>query len=112
MSITSVRASDVETQVYDRRGRRRSDFEGGVRVQVGGQPVKGRAADLSTGGIGLFVDERLEVGSDVTVEFEIPGADVLVVDAAVSWCAGGRAGLRFTRLNPVSLGRIMACLAA
>ena len=62
--------------------------------------------------MGILVDAALEVGSEVTVEFQVPGADVLVMTAAVSWCEGGRAGLRFMRLNPVSLAQIMTCVRA
>jgi hypothetical protein len=62
--------------------------------------------------MGLRVEHELEVGEEVTLEFLVPGSASLVMEASVSWCDSGKAGLRFTRLNPVSLGRIMNCLAA
>ncbi len=62
--------------------------------------------------MGLRVDRELEEGGLVTLEFVVPNSGVLVIEATVSWYAPGRAGLRFTRLNPVSLSQIMSCLAA
>lgn len=96
---------------YDRRGRRRTHFLADVRVQVDGQPFEGHAQNLSTGGIGLRIDAPLEEGTAVTVEFAVPGAGAMAMEAVVSWSEHGRAGLRFTRLNPVSLSKLMSCIA-
>lgn len=103
---------DGATRVYDRRGRRRSPFFEEVNLRLGALVIDGVAYDLSTGGMGLHVDEELEPGTEVSVEFDLGGEELVSIDARVAWCSAGKAGLRFTRLGPMALARLMDRLAA
>jgi hypothetical protein len=99
----------------ERRGRQRASISGEVRIEIGDQSRVGEAHDVSSGGLGLRMDNPFDVGAHVTVDFTVPndGSDSRPVqlDAEVAWVAQGRAGLRFTRLDPMSMSYIMSYVA-
>src|SRR5438067_9471957 len=60
--------------------------------------------DLGEGGLSVSASSPLELGTNATVRFELPETDA-VIDAAgvVTWSDGsGRAGVRFTQVEPDS----------
>ncbi len=102
---------DTNEQTAQRRNRRRAAFGGEVRVDVDDRTVTVDACDVSTGGIGVRIDETFDVGAHVTVDFTVPGSGRVCIDAEVAWTDGNRAGLRFRRLGPSSLSRLMLYVA-
>lgn len=60
--------------------------------------------DLGEGGLSVSGSSRLEPGATTFLLFEFPAANAIIeASGVIAWCeAGGRAGVRFTRIKPDS----------
>lgn len=74
-----------------------------VRVEklAGGRTTRGRAGDVSLGGILVLLVDTLEPGSEVRVRFTLPsGHHIDVGGEVVHATPGARMGIKFSTLNP------------
>ncbi len=76
------------------------------------------ARDLSRGGIKVYTDDALSVGTRLEIELFLPEGDSLALDVRVAWVrelAGGEAryeaGLEFLAMDPDRLALLERCLA-
>jgi eukaryotic-like serine/threonine-protein kinase len=76
-----------------RRATVRASYVTPVRLVHGANTHDGRSADISEGGLRVFVDGDLSAGDKVQVRFTLPaGGDHATVPAEIRWCREGRAG--------------------
>src|SRR5688572_15171001 len=76
------------------------------------------ARDFSRGGIRVYTDDQLEIGSRLEIELFLPDGDSLSIDVRVAWLNElvGResryeAGLEFLAMDEVRRGLLERCLA-
>jgi uncharacterized protein (TIGR02266 family) len=88
---------------------RRSAARVRIDAEIGGhsrsQFFRGRAGDVSSGGIFVATTQPLAVGTQLTVSLVLSNGDQVVVDGAVAWVRGPNAGvegmgIRFTSMSP------------
>ena len=92
----------------ERRGTRRTPFDGWVEVQSVGERRLATGRDLSAGGIGLVVSpDGLPARASVTCEFALPGISLpMEVEGWVAWSVGMLVGVCFRALDP-GLGELL-----
>lgn len=84
----------------DRRAKRRHVLHLDVAISVGEQGTDASVHDLSTRGLRIETDDKLEVGEQLVIEL----LDKTAVEAEVIWNSGRSYGCRF--VTPVSQGVI------
>jgi Tfp pilus assembly protein PilZ len=78
------------------------------------------ARDVSRGGIKVFTDDELSLGTRLEIELFLPSGDSLTVDVRVAWLRpasaadGARfeAGLEFLSMDQARLDILERCIAA
>jgi len=76
------------------------------------------ASDVSRGGIRVYTDDALDVGTRLEIELFLPEGDSLSIDVRVAWIrdlsgqeAQYEAGLEFLAMDQVRLALLERCLA-
>ncbi|HWY70835.1 MAG TPA: TonB family protein [Terriglobales bacterium] len=103
MGTPAIPARREEASGIDQRQSARKTVSEPIAVEL--QPGREvRIQDVGEGGLSISCTSPLELGTDTAIRFELPEADS-VIDASgvVAWSdESGRAGVRFTRIEPDS----------
>ena len=67
--------------------------------------------DMSLGGVGITVDQKLSLGSVLRLDITLPGSPKpLTIFAEVVWTAPEKAGLHFLMVKDEDVALLKACL--
>lgn len=91
----------------------RYELEGRLTVQAGTELLRGWTHDVSQGGLGGVLAAKLAAGTEVAVDFQLPGKtpDIISVRAVVRFAKGFRYGFEFLNITPAQLSQVMAYCA-
>jgi hypothetical protein len=87
----------------DRRAYRRARFDRPVMIETEAESKPGKALNVSGGGIALETELGIDIGSEVSLYFELPIGYAVETRAAVVRRDAGLVGLRFLELPRESL---------
>lgn len=86
-----------------------------IDAEIGGHSrshfFRGRAGDVSSGGLFVATTDPLAVGTELSVSLVLPSGAQVIVDGVVAWVRGPNAGvegmgIRFTSMGPAARAAI------